>query len=179
MKCRAGTRVSGYPVQTLDQIKYLGVIIDCGLTWKSHIDSVSVKVAQSTGILSKLKHYLPRKILRSLYLTLHVSYCLPIWVEISKTHLNRLITLLLGAVWITDTALFNIVFQNFTHAWPVDRIPRSPQRTFDTGVRVGKFRLNVHSQRYRYYTSQSFEYDTVLDGKLVANMEVRVSSGWQ
>ncbi|KAJ8022844.1 RNA-directed DNA polymerase from mobile element jockey [Holothuria leucospilota] len=88
--------MNGESLQKVDCTKFLGVLIDHGLTWKPHIDSISVKVAQCTGILSKLKHYLPRNILRSLYLTLilpHLSYCLPVWAGTSKKHLTKLTTL--------------------------------------------------------------------------------------
>ncbi|KAJ8032672.1 hypothetical protein HOLleu_26262 [Holothuria leucospilota] len=88
--------MNGESLQKVDCTKFLGVFIDHGLTWKPHIDSISVKLAQCTGILSKLKHYLPRNILRSLYLTLilpHLSYCLPVWAGTSKKHLTKLTTL--------------------------------------------------------------------------------------
>ena len=88
--------MNGVSLQKVDCSKFLGVLIDDRLTWKPHIDAISVKIAKCTGILSKLKHYLPRNILRSLYLTLilpHLLYCLSVWAGTSKTHLTKLITL--------------------------------------------------------------------------------------
>ena len=88
--------MNGESLQEVNCTKFLGVLIDNGLTWKKHIDSICVKIAKCTGILSKLKHYLPRNILRSLYLTFtlpHHSYCLSVWAGTNKTHLTKLITL--------------------------------------------------------------------------------------
>ena len=46
-----------------DCVKYLGVLIDKNLTCKNHINRVTTKVAKSIGILSKLRHFAPKKVL--------------------------------------------------------------------------------------------------------------------
>ena len=38
-------------------VKYLGVLIDSNLSWKSHIHELSKKIAKTVGILSKLRYY--------------------------------------------------------------------------------------------------------------------------
>ena len=51
-------------------VKYLGILIDSNLSWKSHIDSICKKIKRSVGMLSKLRYYVPLKILVNLYYTL-------------------------------------------------------------------------------------------------------------
>ena len=51
-------------------VKYLGILIDSNLSWKSHIDSICKKIKRSIGMLSKLRYYVPLKILVNLYYTL-------------------------------------------------------------------------------------------------------------
>ena len=51
-------------------VKYLGILIDSNLSWKSHIDSICKKIKRSIGMLSKLHYYVPLKILVNLYYTL-------------------------------------------------------------------------------------------------------------
>ena len=50
-----------------DCVKYLGVLIDKNLTWKNHINHVTTKVAKSIGILSKIRHFAPRKVLINVF----------------------------------------------------------------------------------------------------------------
>ena len=40
-----------------EYIKYLGVLIDSKLSWKSHIWEILKKVSRSVGILAKMRHY--------------------------------------------------------------------------------------------------------------------------
>ena len=45
--------------------KFLGVLIDEGLTWKNHIDCISKTISRNIGIMNKLKH--------CLYSTLYIT----------------------------------------------------------------------------------------------------------
>ena len=84
---------------TLERVKYtkfLGVLINECLTWKKHIECISKTISRNIGVISKLKHSLPLRILRSLYYTLvlpYLSYGLLIWGSAHKTHLDKLIKL--------------------------------------------------------------------------------------
>ena len=50
-------------------IKYLGIMIDSGLSRKNHIDFICHKISKSIGIIAKLRHYIPRHLLLSIYHT--------------------------------------------------------------------------------------------------------------
>ena len=58
----------------VNSVKFLGVILDNGLTWRDHIMSISKKVSKCVGILSKLKSILPSSVLKALYNALIVPY---------------------------------------------------------------------------------------------------------
>ena len=49
-----------------DNIKYLGVIIDSRLNWKTHILAVSKKISRCIGILCKLRQFVNMKMLEHL-----------------------------------------------------------------------------------------------------------------
>ena len=51
-------------------IKYLGLMIDSNLSWKKQVECVVKKVRRGISILSKIRHYITRDILKSLYYTL-------------------------------------------------------------------------------------------------------------
>ena len=79
-----------------DNLKYLGILIDSTLTWKNHIDNVSSKLSKAIGLLSKIRHFVNIKILKTLYYSLvysHLIYAIEVWGSSDVTHLNRLLLL--------------------------------------------------------------------------------------
>ena len=46
-------------LESKDHVKYLGVHIDYKLSWKNHIDSITMKLSKTTGLLSKIRHFVP------------------------------------------------------------------------------------------------------------------------
>uniref|UniRef100_A0A672HHM4 Reverse transcriptase domain-containing protein n=1 Tax=Salarias fasciatus TaxID=181472 RepID=A0A672HHM4_SALFA len=69
-------------IEKVDEFKFLGVLIDNKLNWKSHIKYVQTKISKSVAVLNKVKYVLDYKSLRMLYCALvlpHLSYCLEIW----------------------------------------------------------------------------------------------------
>ena len=70
-------KVNDEKLMRVTETKFLGVIVDQNLNWRSHIDFIALKISRSLAILSKLKHLLSNKILLTLYYTLifpHLSY---------------------------------------------------------------------------------------------------------
>ena len=43
-----------------DHVKYLGVLLDSNLSWKSRIDNVALKVSKTVGVVARLRHFVPR-----------------------------------------------------------------------------------------------------------------------
>ena len=48
-------------VQAAATCKYLGVMLDCKLAFNSHIGNVLKRLSTQCGVISKLRHYVPRK----------------------------------------------------------------------------------------------------------------------
>ena len=44
-------------------IKYLGVLVDKNIAWKYHIDTIAAKISKTIGLISKLRHSIPRHII--------------------------------------------------------------------------------------------------------------------
>ena len=55
-------------------VKYLGLIIDCSLSWHDHIDYIGIKISKSINIIAKLKPYITRQSLISIYYALVYPY---------------------------------------------------------------------------------------------------------
>ena len=80
----------------LERVKFLGVLIDECLTWKNHIDCISKTISRNIGVMNKLKHYIPYRILHTLYCTLilpYLSYGILVWGNTCKSYLDKLINL--------------------------------------------------------------------------------------
>ena len=73
--------------------KLLGLYLDEHLSFDYHCDHVRTKIAQSNFIISRAKHFLPKKTLKTLYYALvhpHLLYCLPIYSCTSAKNLTKL-----------------------------------------------------------------------------------------
>ena len=83
----------------LDRVKtttFLGVTIDENITWKNHIDNVSKTISRNIGVMNKLKHFVPERILYSLYCSLvlpYINYGILVWGNTCKTYLDKLLKL--------------------------------------------------------------------------------------
>ena len=77
-------------------VKYLGVLIDGNLSWKQHIDYISMKISKGIGIIARLRHLIPFSALLNIYRSLiepYISYGLVAWGQALNTHLDKIVTL--------------------------------------------------------------------------------------
>ena len=78
-----------------DSVKYLGVKIDENLSWKSHIDYLSVKLNRANTLLMKIRNFVNSSILRTIYFAIfesHLNYCCLVWSQ-NCNAINRLVIL--------------------------------------------------------------------------------------
>ena len=61
-------------IEQVDQIKYLGVILDNKLNWHSHIEYMCTKLSRAAGVIFKMRNILPRRALLMIYNSLGASY---------------------------------------------------------------------------------------------------------
>ena len=69
-------------------MRYLGINIDENLNWNQQIYDIAIKLKKANGILSKLRHFIDRKTLKSIYhaiLEPHLNYCSLVWVQNSNS----------------------------------------------------------------------------------------------
>ena len=83
-------------LESKNSIECLGVLLDKNLTWKYHIDAITVKITNTftIGLISKPRHSLPRHIHTYIYQTLihpHLNFGLAAWDQASKTFLNEIL----------------------------------------------------------------------------------------
>ena len=66
--------IAGTNIEKVREIRFLGVILDDEINWKSHISHVGKKIAKSVFILNKVKDVLDYKSMGTLYCALVLPY---------------------------------------------------------------------------------------------------------
>ena len=48
--------IDGKTINEHQSVKYLGILIDCHVNWKEHIQQLSKKISRGIGVLCKIRH---------------------------------------------------------------------------------------------------------------------------
>ena len=81
LDCDLKIKLNGKRLYETDSVKYLG---DKKLTWKQQINHVALKLNKANAMLSKLRHVLDIKTLRSVYYAIfesHLCYASLVWAQ--------------------------------------------------------------------------------------------------
>ena len=84
LDCDLKIKLNGKRLYETDSVRYLGIQIDKRLTWKQQINNVALKLNKANAMLSKLRHVLDIKTLRSVYYAIfesHLCYASLVWAE--------------------------------------------------------------------------------------------------
>ena len=76
--CEVKLKLNGKRLFPSRYIKYLGVLVDEHLSWNYHINDLVKKLNRSNSMLSRIRHFVDKNTMRSLYFTLfssHINYC--------------------------------------------------------------------------------------------------------
>ena len=85
--------INGTAIKRVKSFKCLGVYVDEFLTWESHIENISKKVAKGLGVFRRLRSFVPKSILITIYNSLivpHLDYCSSVWGSIGKGLSNKI-----------------------------------------------------------------------------------------
>ena len=83
-------------IRRVKLIKYLGLWIDDNLTWEVQIDHICSKMAGNIGIIKRIRNFILKESLLTLYRTLvepYLRYCNIVWGQCNETLLDKLQTL--------------------------------------------------------------------------------------
>lgn len=102
--------ISNYAIDRVNEVVFLGVILDEHLSWKSHIHSVTRKVSKAIGIIYKSSFCLNKPSLYTLYYSLvypYLLYCVSVWGSTYLTNLKRLTVLQKRVIRIISRSAFD------------------------------------------------------------------------
>ena len=85
--------LNGSSLSQVQSLKHLGVVLNETLSWSDHIDAISKKAAQRTGLLRRLRKRLPSLAIRHLYCSSIrplLEYASIVWCGLHKTDAVKL-----------------------------------------------------------------------------------------
>ena len=99
-------RVSEQKINTTTSVKYLGVYLNDSLTWETHFKNLIPKLNKAIGLLSKVRHYTPKFLLKVMYYSLF-NYASQIWGQIKTKLFQEVVKLQNKAIRIINFLPFN------------------------------------------------------------------------
>ena len=93
VKHNLSVHINDITLENVESDKLLGVHIDTSLNFNKHVDTVCRSISSKLALLRRIKRYLPveyRKLFYSAYILPSLDYCLTIWGNTTKTHIERL-----------------------------------------------------------------------------------------
>ena len=96
-------------IYTSQYVKYLGVYIDENLSWKTHINKLSINLVRANAMLFKLRNFVDKATLRTVYFAVfhsHMSYNCIAWGQINNS-IKRVSLLQKRAIRTINYATFN------------------------------------------------------------------------
>ena len=80
--------INGTPIKQVSQAKSLGVYVDENLSWTTHINEITKKIASGIGALKRLRPFVPVNTLMTIFNSLvqpHFNYCCEVWDSCCNT----------------------------------------------------------------------------------------------
>ena len=80
-------------IKPIETAKYLGITLDSQLKFDIYISKLLTKILRSIGVMSKIRHYLPKTVLINLYFALihsRLLYGIAVWCSTYQTLINKL-----------------------------------------------------------------------------------------
>ena len=103
----------GIVLDSVDSVKFLGITIDCKLTFSKHIEELCSRLARASGALYKLSSCAQNGVLVAVYYAIFhsiLTYGLPCWGGAAHSHVKRLQTIQNRAVKVftRPTSVMNV-----------------------------------------------------------------------
>ena len=120
-KSKFEVKINAVPINNCSSYKYLGIIFDDDLKWKTHLEHISKKLSQATGIIAKLRNYVSNENLKTIYNSFaqcYLQYGSLCWGNSNKTLLeniqkqqNKILKVMNGIKW-NDFVKLDQVYHN-------------------------------------------------------------------
>ena len=137
-------KIQNTVIEYVNHFNYLGICIDKHLNWKSHTKSIAIKLNKVNAILNKLKNFLPRHTLHTIYNSLfapHLIYGILVW----GTNSDNIFKLQKKAIRIISLSKYN------AHTEPIFKRLRILKLPHLCKLHELKFCYKLENQMLPYY----------------------------
>ena len=103
-------KLNKFKLNPSDNVKYLGIFLDKNLSWDYQIIQLSKKLSRANGVFFKLRKYIPKETLTSVYYSIfysHMTYACQVWSLTTKHNLDIINILQKKCLRIINFAAFN------------------------------------------------------------------------
>ena len=86
-------KLDGSEINKVDTVKSLGVHIDKHLSWSTHIEKITKKIASAIGVLKRVRPFVSTRTAVQVYQALiqpHFDYCCSVWDGFGETLSNKI-----------------------------------------------------------------------------------------
>ena len=93
-----------------DNVKYLGIFQDKNLSWDYQVTQLSKKLSHANGVLYKLRKYIPKETITSVYYSIfysHLTYACQVWSLTTQRNLDIINILQKNCLRIINFAAYN------------------------------------------------------------------------
>ncbi len=91
--CDINVRFGDVPIEKVETIRYLGVMMDHNLSWTSHINNVTNKLSSIAYTMHKIRSFVSETTSQVIYNSLakpHLTFCNENWGFTYKKHLKKI-----------------------------------------------------------------------------------------
>jgi len=163
-------KIDNKEINKVTTTKFLGVLIDNNMDWKSHNSHVTKIISKYNGIIRKVRPFLPPNSLQTLYNTFilpYLSYCAIIWADKNNTNLDSLflvqkksIRICTNSLWLAHTNPLFYQFQALkVHDIYIHQLStfmyRHDRSLLPKHISNTLFQSNADCKTHRYDTRQS------------------------
>ena len=123
-----GVSLNNVPLQSVTDLRILGVKFQNNLSWVAHADDVRLKMNRMIGVVKRcgktVNYDIRRKVYKS-FIAPHLNYCLPVWghlPKVSAVKMNNCLLRMLRTILLESSATFSpnayelIDIQEFSNA---------------------------------------------------------------
>ena len=85
--------INNTPIPKVKETRFLGIIIDDKLSWSSHINYLHKKLNASIGIISRIRHSIPKEHHKTIYHSLfesHINYGITVWGGAKNSDIDKI-----------------------------------------------------------------------------------------
>ena len=146
-------------IEKVEVTKFLGVLIDNNLSWKANTNHITKSVSKYNGIIRKVRLFLNKESLHTLYNTLvlpYLTYCTLVWGDKNNANLD---SLFITQKKVIRTCTYSLWLEHSTPLFlSLNKLKIRDIYTYQLAVHMYHYNFAVQSDIHSYNTRQALDF---------------------